>query len=630
MAINKLNGHERNILLGQTTANLYLDGSDRETYPTPGEMSRLNSVSNAGNLSKGVSSINMLNQSMLSNQQIPQNSYDNPYQHQFAPTLNNLHDRANILKDLKAKRTDEVMNELKTYLTLMDQYSLHNFIIYNGHTLRDTPEFVQYRETYIHSWGSISYIITQLEQFVSKYNIKMAVIDGPKVYKLSQLNLAYYDKNDLLTCIANSEQMKPSLSAAFTDAGISQLNISVIKIQSLIRRFIARRRYYNLRKRWFSIIKIQAHYRRMKYRRLMMKLAKSNQGMHDDMWEANKQRLRSWWQAVPEFADEKYNPSPINDISKDLTMNIAGGVPFQSSSQSCDSKPIESRRISISKMIPIRQRLIIFIPSISSPEYIRLSMIDNIQACQNMYISCLYQLMDPDIHMIYVSPIKITLADIAYHETFMALLGIPTVPKRLHFIVPELIGRLPMHISLAQLLLCSTAALNKVKFFMRRVPNAMIVPTNVSWAEKRLADYLNIPMLSPEPLTAVTIQSKSFIKKHFIDGSVNIPIGAHDIYSLEDFIIGLSRLISTNLGIKRWIFRLNYDFNNESIVYLDVDKLSVVKSLRKEQAKVLSESNNNLQAWYSRPVQFRLVYCYTLHIILSLVRDMLQSCCRDS
>ena len=104
-------------------------------------------------------------------------------------------------------KADPIMDELKKYLSLMDEYSLHNFIIYDGRTLKETPEFESFKRTYFHVWGAISFIIERLEGFLSKFEIKLAVIDGHKVFELSLLNLSYLEQNDLLGCIANTEQV---------------------------------------------------------------------------------------------------------------------------------------------------------------------------------------------------------------------------------------------------------------------------------------------------------------------------------------------------------------------------------------------------------------------------------------
>ena len=51
---------------------------------------------------------------------------------------------------------DGTLEELRNYIVLMDQYSLYNFLIYEGRTLRDTPEFESFRRAYQFNWGAIS------------------------------------------------------------------------------------------------------------------------------------------------------------------------------------------------------------------------------------------------------------------------------------------------------------------------------------------------------------------------------------------------------------------------------------------------------------------------------------------
>ena len=51
--------------------------------------------------------------------------------------------------------SDQSLIELRNYASLMDQYSLHNFMIYNGNSLKSTPEFVSYHRIYRNEWGGI-------------------------------------------------------------------------------------------------------------------------------------------------------------------------------------------------------------------------------------------------------------------------------------------------------------------------------------------------------------------------------------------------------------------------------------------------------------------------------------------
>lgn len=476
-------------------------------------------------------------------------------------------------------KVDPTLDELRNYIVLMDKYSLHNFMIYNGETLRDTPEFQSFKRTYNHKWGAIMNIVRQLEGFLSKHGIKLAIINGPAVFELSKLNTAELSKPDIRTCIANIDQVEMFMETNDVTGNEKQLLTSVIKIQSLCRRHIALKRYKIRRKQMICVVDIQKCARGMIYRNRVKAKLKAEGASSDTTWDDNCARLQDWWH--------------LNSGS-----NAEGA----------------------------RHRLIVYVPSISISEYLRLDC-DNFHALQNAHIANLYQLSDPDLTIIYVTPSSMGSYEMSYHEKLLSLLGVSILPKRLHFVTPEMINRLPTHLSLAQALWCSPAALNRIRTFLHHSRFSMLVPATLGWVERRIANYLNVPLMSADPSISETISSRSYTKKIFMDTAVNIPIGAHDIYSGDDLMIALSRLIASNIGVERWLVRLNYDSNGESTVYLDVNKLPIVGQLRREQLEMAGDLHN-IGAWFTRQMQLSV----RKRIITSLKKDLagkVRICRRD-
>jgi hypothetical protein len=109
-------------------------------------------------------------------------------------------------------------------------------------------------------------------------------------------------------------------------------------------------------------------------------------------------------------------------------------------------------------------------------------------------------------------------------------------------------------------------------------------------------------MLSPEPVLAQELSSRSHAKRLFMQTNMSIPIGAHDVHTEDDLLIALTRLMSSNLDVSRWMIRLNTDFNNEGTAYIDTNKLQVMLDLRKEQ-RTLMQSHADAEAWFERHVQ---------------------------
>eukprot|EP01034_Spumella_vulgaris_P021953 gene21953-28033_t len=492
---------------------------------------------------------------------------------------------------MKTTRADETLDELKNYVVMMDKYSLHNFMIYDGRTLKETPEFHSFKRTYNYRWGSITAIITQLEEFLSKFEIKLAIVNGPKLFELSKLNMSTLSKIDLYSCISNIDQIQTLLDSG-SEVNKKQINRAVVKIQSAIRMCLALKKFKLLLRSIQCAIVIQSYARLMIYRRRSKRMIRHDISKSDERFRRNKGDLLDWWSHQKQQMAAGERTAPVS-IAVHSTSPPTETVHQQSDNNSTAFKPYA---------ITDRSRLIIFIPSLSVAEYTRLDF-QQFQAFQNTHISMLYQLADPDVTMVYITPCQLSNYEVAYHEKFLSLLGVSILPKRLHFITPEMIPNLPPHLSLAQVLWCSTGAMRKLKALIRRHSNHVVLqPACLGWVEKRLANYLNIPLLATDPSVAETVSSRSFMKRVFMDCSMNIPLGAHDIYSSEDLLVALSRLISSNIGVGKWVVRLNYDYNNDSCVILDVEKLETIIILRSEQNEMCGDGNN-INAWYSRQIQ---------------------------
>ena len=67
---------------------------------------------------------------------------------------------------------------------------------------------------------------------------------------------------------------------------------------------------------------------------------------------------------------------------------------------------------------------------------------------------------------------------------------------------------------------------------------------------------------------------------------VPIPIGAYDIYSLDDFCHHLTKLIAHNLYINIWIFKIDDEFNGRGHASLNVEQVKTIVELRKKKVEM--------------------------------------------
>ena len=277
-------------------------------------------------------------------------------------------------------KVDLTTEELRNYTILMDKYSLHNFMIYNGRALRDTPEFNSFRRTYHHVWGAVSAVISSLEKYMTEFDVKLAVVNGPRLYDLAALNMTTIEREDMLQCLSNIDQVKPQLKNA-RDAGLNRQDRAAIKIQAHMRRCLSSKRVATLRKRIHSAIRIQSFGRCIISRRTSSDLIRVQRAANEEKWQLNREKLERWWDQQSHSLDVPNLPPPASSPA------AAGGGGRVGVVADSGDRPLLSNE----------PRLILHIPSISAAEYLRLDM-QNLQAVQNAHIACLHQVKK---HTIY-------------------------------------------------------------------------------------------------------------------------------------------------------------------------------------------------------------------------------------
>jgi len=87
--------------------------------------------------------------------------------------------------------------EARGYNQLMDEFSLHQFVIRKGKCLDETPEFLSFKRTYISKWGSISYVIHLLEKMLTTNKVPKALVEGKKLVDLANEDLKKPKSEDL-------------------------------------------------------------------------------------------------------------------------------------------------------------------------------------------------------------------------------------------------------------------------------------------------------------------------------------------------------------------------------------------------------------------------------------------------
>ena len=422
----------------------------------------------------------------------------------------------------------------RDYNQLLDEFSLHQFIIRRGSTLTNTPEFESYKRKHAAVWGPIQDVVNALEKLLTKFSVPVAYVDGNKVALLSQIEFRAPTVDDMLDCLVNLDQV-----------------LGLINVPG--------RRYKGSNKELQASLRLQAVYRghlcRMGFRNSMYRFKAA----------LTIQRL---WRTVTTCR---------------TTAQIVEQV-------------LEKRRVDFAEMskklsgdwqsLKRRKRVVVHIPSISTEEAQRLSM-DDFAIRQNGQMGRLTWIGSTDVEVVYVSPFPLSPDVVQYYSKLLQIQGLENPEERFKCVHPENYDRFPSHFSLATTLLYSPRALKRIANYCRG-KDAYIIPGIVGADDVKVACKLGMPLLAPDPQTAAVYGSKSGSKRIFSLAEVNTPPGAYDLYSEHETVHSLARLIFERLDVATWLFKIDDEFGGRGHAWLNARQLQCHQALTRERERSMS------------------------------------------
>ena len=121
-------------------------------------------------------------------------------------------------------------------------------------------------------------------------------------------------------------------------------------------------------------------------------------------------------------------------------------------------------------MIKNKKRLEIHISSLSIDELRRLTM-DKFLVRQNIQLSRIFSIQDPNIDILYISAFEMTPEVIGYYTKILELGNIQDVNSRLTFLSPDTSIHIPTHVSTTKALLYSPSVIKTIKNMVKQNPN---------------------------------------------------------------------------------------------------------------------------------------------------------------
>ncbi|XP_039629445.1 IQ motif-containing protein H isoform X1 [Polypterus senegalus] len=427
------------------------------------------------------------------------------------------------------------------------------FTICNG-ILDDTAsDFLAFKQCYFLSWGSILSFLEHLLKLLKDYAVPMAVVNSQKAAELAvALELEGLPTlESLLSVLENEESVRDLVQRPGQRyKGQNGTEMAAIKIQSCWRRFRARGDYVKYRRqRWAAgVIAISwllhAQMTRMK------KALKESRKRHLEMFHTRAKHLAANW-----------------------------------------------------NHIRTSRRTIIHIPSLGFSLPQRLCVTD-LDIEQNLQMGRLCDIQDPDVDVIYVSPVQLGDDLLQYYHRFLRLTS-DISDERVKIITPEAIDHFRTHsMSLSTLLKYSPRTLKRIRNLIRG-RSAYIVGGVLHSDDLDVAEALGVPILGSAPQVAQLYGSKSGSKRLFSGAGVPVPPGAYCIYNQQQMYEVLAQLVTSNLEVKCWLFKMDNEFGGWGTAYCDVTLMKSYKWALKEFRRYGFEKWSNL--WAQEPALLHIL-----------------------
>lgn len=157
-----------------------------------------------------------------------------------------------------------------------------------------------------------------------------------------------------------------------------------------------------------------------------------------------------------------------------------------------------------------------------------------------MQITRIFQLRNPNKHIVYLLPFAIDEETINYYYKIMELEEIPNYKERVSFIEVDPQLDFTSRLNVSSKLYYNSKAIRKLKKKIKDFPTYLVI-SYPSLVDVKLSAYLNLPILGGNLIKLIQLQKRSSIhqfkfdtlEKHVIDHAN----GPHNLTALSDDLV---------------------------------------------------------------------------------------------
>lgn len=430
---------------------------------------------------------------------------------------------------LKLRTATEIRLEIKNKVLLN---------IVGAKVDKSTNEYIKFRQMNYTLWGDVLDAIEHIEKVINKQCISSGKLVGSQVIKLSRLQ-RNPTKEEVFDCLDNKNiilRYKNTHSEEFADQRLVRMTV---KIQSFLRRCIATTYMSYIKAMNKKIIVIQRAFRlAATFRKTKKQIFSINAKIHENFLVQNELFKHTW-----EKIDKRNN-----------------------------------------KIVEIH------INSLGYDDFKKWSVL-NYNNRPNFQISRIFRLMDPNIEQIYISPEEIQLDILAYYIKILEVSGARDPANRLYILYPENSHFFKRNkLSLSAQVLYSPKLINQIQQITENKVS-YIVNGFPSFNDEKMSIKLQSPIQTGVPSFNRIFSQKFSVKSLFQRLKVKTLVSSSFIKTKKEFFKEMLNLMIECTDSKRWMIKLNDEFNGRGLATLNTEQFAIDQENLKEISKQDSDTN---------------------------------------
>ncbi|XP_070763876.1 IQ motif-containing protein H [Enoplosus armatus] len=414
--------------------------------------------------------------------------------------------------------------------------SKYAFTIIKGRVNPMATDFCHFKQSFSLCWSSVVDALEALEKLLRDFAVPVAKVSGEQLVEFGYGWDNGWRKTppviNLLSVLENWEEVLGLvLRPGQRYKGEGGIEAAAIHIQSCWRRYLARTAYLRLSRRKWAAGTIAISWLMHTQMRRVRKALQARRFKQLENFRSRAQHLAANW-----------------------------------------------------KHIQSSKRTIIHIPSLGYSHRQRLNL-RGFDILQNIQISRLCDIRDKNVEVIYVCPRHLGDDILHYYTSLLKCDGAadgadarttqdPSCARQFIILTPEAVDYFPTHnMCLSTLLKYSPRTLKRIKNLIQG-KQTYIVSGVAHVDDLAVADELGVPILAPEPAIAQLYSTKSGGRRVFSGAEVDVPPGQGDIYSLNQLHETLAELMTQNIDVQRWLFKMDSEHGGRGTAYCDMCHLS--------------------------------------------------------